>query len=72
MIAAAGAVGRGADGDVVDGAVEGEVDGFGGVGAVVGEELGVGEGDGAGLGVSVLARLWMLKKTRGERESVCG
>jgi hypothetical protein len=42
MVAAAGPVDVPAGGDVVDCAVQGHVDGFVGVGAVVGEELGVG------------------------------
>jgi len=42
VVAAAGPVDVAAGGDVVDGAVQGHVDGFVGVGAVVGEELGVG------------------------------
>lgn len=37
------------DADVVDAAVDGEVDGQAGVGAIVGGELGVCEGDGAAL-----------------------
>lgn len=49
VVGAAGAVERAAGRDVVDVAGEGEIDGFVGVGAVVGGELGVGEGDGAGL-----------------------
>lgn len=42
VVGAAGAVGGGRDGHVVDGAVEGEVDGLLGVGAVVEGEFGVG------------------------------
>lgn len=44
------AVEVGAFGDVVDCAVDGQVDGFGGIGAVVVAELGVCEGDWSGLG----------------------
>jgi hypothetical protein len=47
VVAAFGPVDAAAGGDVVDGAIEGYVDGFVGVGAVVGEELGVGQGDGS-------------------------
>ena len=43
MVAAAGAVEVSGGGDVVDGAVEGDVDGERGVGAVVGGEFGGGE-----------------------------
>ena len=43
MVAAAGAVEVSGGGDVVDGAVEGDVDREGGVGAVVGGEFGGGE-----------------------------
>jgi hypothetical protein len=42
VVAATGPVDAAAGSDVVDGAVEGHVDGFVRVGAVVGEELGVG------------------------------
>jgi hypothetical protein len=42
VVGAAWAVGLRGDGDVVNRAVYGEVDGLSGVGAVVGEELGVG------------------------------
>jgi hypothetical protein len=49
VIRAAGAVGQGADADVVDCAVEGKVDGLCGVGAIVGFEFFVGEGNGAVL-----------------------
>jgi hypothetical protein len=46
VVAAARPVDAAAGRDVVDGAIEGHVDGFVRVGAVVGEELGVGQGDG--------------------------
>lgn len=45
VVGPAGAVGRRRDGDVVDGAVDGDVDGLGLVRAVVGGELGVSEVD---------------------------
>ena len=50
VVAATGPVDAAAGGDVVDGAVEGHVDGFVRVGAIVGEELGVCQGDGSLLG----------------------
>jgi len=45
VVGAARAVGLGGNGYVVDCAVEGEVDGFAGIGTVVKGEFGVGEDD---------------------------
>ena len=60
VVGATGSVGRGRDGDVVDCAVEGEVDGLGGVAAVVVGEFGVREGDLALLfGWLVTCLVWM-------------
>ena len=49
VVRAAGSVRRRADADVVNGAIDGEVDGLGRVGAVVGFELVVGEVNGSVL-----------------------
>ncbi len=49
VVRAAGAVEVAAGGDVVDAAVQADVDWFGGVGAVEGGELGVGQANGPGL-----------------------
>jgi hypothetical protein len=67
VVAAAGAVDAAAGRDVVNGAVEREVDGLARVTAVVGEELGVGQGDGSLLGVFV--RFVRLSELRAGRET---
>ena len=58
VVAAAGPVGRGRGGYVVDCAVKGEIDWFGGVGAVEEGEFGVGEGDVAVLDNHRQCGLW--------------
>tara|TARA_R110002003_G_scaffold130_11_gene12228 strand:+ start:7924 stop:8271 length:348 start_codon:yes stop_codon:yes gene_type:complete len=68
VVGATRAVGRRGDGDVVDGAIEGEVDWFLGVGAVVGGEFGVGEVDFALLeNVLVCACCRMVEVRVGKR-----